>query len=167
MLSYSSQLHKPLFNHFSMYFCNKPSFLFFSQNPTSSVSLLHLKQHFCFWEFSVFRLCANIPCSERFTHEAAQMHTPFFKCFLLCSRVPLFSKAWISSRQIHEPSSIFAPSLYPWTTRLLVVPSHHLLPQGPSRWALADQLQCDSTRCRGKVCTHSSVTPVHSLLCCL
>lgn len=37
-------------------------------------------------------LYAIIPCLERFMHQAAQKHA-LFKRFLLCSRIPLFSKA--------------------------------------------------------------------------
>lgn len=104
ILSNSGQLHNPLFIFPCTSIISLP-FYFFPQNPAC------LPFHCCTGSnifvsqrvFSTLLLCQH-PLSGEVIYQAAQKHTPFFKRFLLYSRIPLFLKAWICPRQIHELS---------------------------------------------------------------
>lgn len=127
----------------------------------SSVSLLHWKQHFCFPEFSVFCLCANTHCLERFIYEAAQTHTPCFKVFSCLQGFPCFQKPGFVPGKFTS-----YPSLHPLTARILTVPSCHRLLQGSGRSAGTWLLRFAAPPGAEARCVSKTLS-LHSLLRCL
>ena len=165
MLSNSAQLRNPLFNHFSTYFYNKSSFLFFSRNPTCLLFHCHTRSNTLVSQS--FQYSASVPTSLVWRSLYTKQHKrlpPPSDAFSCVQGFPWFCRPGF----VHGKFTS-CPALHLWTARPLIVPACHLLPRGSSNepWQIscsATALVCSSTRRRGKVRIPNSVAPVHSLL---